>query len=461
MARRHFSFKDFWLTEAIRLREDHWGPLDDAALIRQLRSGNDSPEEKIVRRARLLADRENTTTIIEQWTQGAKLALLILAVLALLGGAGAAAGVLGSANRHINVLMAIVTLLGVHGLTFLFWILSLFLSSRAFSWLGQFWLWLSRKIARGPEAALAPQSFVSLLAQNRALKWALSCISHGFWVLFFLAALLTMLGLLAAQRYTFGWETTILSPDVFVSLTRTLGALPAMLGFPIPDAELVRQSTAGATLSENTYAVWSAWLLGVVLCYGLLLRVISLAICLWQLRGALLALRLDINLPSYSPLVARLAPTSENLGIDAPATDDRLSGANDHVTRAYSSEPVYVGIELPSDTHWPVFPVAAGAQDGGVLESREQRHALLDRLHAQPVKGLLLVVDAAQTPDRGTLRLISELAGLARATHILLWQRENQTSRQHTWQTQLADAGFLPDTLHLNPASLPDWIAAP
>ncbi|AFK61117.1 hypothetical protein TKWG_02415 [Advenella kashmirensis WT001] len=234
-----------------------------------------------------------------------------------------------------------------------------------------------------------------------------------------------------------------------------------MLGFPIPDAELVRQSTAGATLSESTYAVWSAWLLGVVLCYGLLLRVISLAICLWQLRGALLALRLDIDLPSYSPLVARLAPTSENLGIDAPATDDMLSGANDHVTRAYSSEPVYVGIELPSDTHWPVFPVAAGAQDGGVLESREQRHALLDRLHAQPVKGLLLVVDAAQTPDRGTLRLISELAGLARATHILLWQRENQTSRQQTWQTQLADAGFLPDTLHLNPASLPDWIAAP
>src|SRR5690606_7857111 len=149
---------------------------------------------------------------IEQWSQGAKLALFLLALLALMVGAGAAAGVLGAPNRHINVLLAIVTLLGVHALTFLFWILSLFLSARAFSWLGQLWLWLSRKIARGPDAALAPQSFVSLLAQNSALKWALSCVSHGFWVLFFLAALLTMLGLLAAQRYTFGWETPILSP---------------------------------------------------------------------------------------------------------------------------------------------------------------------------------------------------------------------------------------------------------
>src|SRR5690606_992591 len=198
------------------------------------------------------------------------------------------------------VLLAIVTLLGVHALTFLFWILSLFLSARAFSWLGQLWLWLSRKIARGPDAALAPQSFVSLLAHNSALKWALSCVSHGFWVLFFLAALLTMLGLLAAQRYTFGWETTILSPDVFVTLTQSLGALPAVLGFPVPDAELVRQSTAGATLSESTYATWSAWLLGAVLCYGFLLRAISLGICLWQLRSQLQALRLDIDLPSYS-----------------------------------------------------------------------------------------------------------------------------------------------------------------
>ncbi|MGO1766950.1 MAG: DUF2868 domain-containing protein [Advenella sp.] len=460
MARRNFSFKDLWLTEAIRLREDHWGPLDDAAFIRQLRSAGGSPEEKIVRRARLIAQRENISTLTEQWAQGARLALLIMAVLAALAGAGAAAGVLGTANRHINVLMAIVTLLGVHGLTFLFWILSLLLSSRAFCWLGQVWLWLSRKIARGPQAALAPQSFVSLLAQNSALKWALSSVSHAFWVLFFLAALLTMLGLLAAQRYTFGWETTILSPDVFVSLTHTLGTLPGLLGFPVPDAALVRQSTAGATLSESAYATWSGWLLGVVLCYGLLLRAASLALCLWQLRRTLFALTIDVDLPFYSPLVARLAPTSENLGIDAPAGDDAIAGQRDGIPRTYSSCPMYVGIELPADIEWPVFPVAQETQDGGVLESREQRHALLDRLHAHPVKGLLLVVDVCQTPDRGTLRLIAELAALARDTHILLWQPSTSRSRQQTWVTQLAQAGFAPDTLHQDATTLPDWIAA-
>ncbi|ETF02877.1 membrane protein [Advenella kashmirensis W13003] len=461
MARRQFSFKDFWLTEAIRLREDHWGPLDDSAFIRELRSGNDLPEEKIVRRARLIAERENTRQLIDKWTHGARLALLILAVLAVLGGVGTAASVLGATDRHINVLLAIVALLGVHSLTFLFWILSFFLSAKTFSWLGELWLWLSRKIARGPEAALAPQSFVSLLSQNSALKWTLSCVSHGFWVLFFLAALLSMLGLLAAQRYTFGWETTILSPDVFVSLTRTLGVLPGLLGFPMPDADMVRHSTAGATLSENTYAIWSAWLLGVVFVYGLLVRALSLILCLWQLRGALRGLALDINLPSYSRLVTRLVPTSEGLGIDAPAGDDITAQRQDNATLPFSSDPVYVGIELPPGPAWPVFSAAPDTQDGGILETREQRHALLDKLHAHSVKGLLLVVDAAQTPDRGTLHLISELASLARATHILLWQHPDRGSRRATWQTQLAQAGFLPDTVHSDIDTLPDWIATP
>ncbi len=461
MARRLHSFKDFWLTEAVRLREDHWGPIDDSAYIRELRNSSDSPEQKIINRARRIAEREDTLTLVNKWSQGARLALVILAVIALLGGAGAAAGVLSSSNRHINVLLALVTLLGVHSLTFLFWLLSFFLSTRAFSWLGQLWLWLSRKIARGPQAALAPQSFVSLLARNGGLKWALSSVSHGFWVLFFTAALLTMLGLLAAQRYTFGWETTILTPDVFVSLTRTLGTVPSLLGFPTPQADLVRQSTAGATLSDSTYAVWSAWLLGVVFVYGLVLRAFSLLFCLWQLRRSIRDLRLDISLPSYSRLVTRLAPSSENLGVDAPAGEDDRPVSVSEVGLNYSSEPMYVGIELPADTPWPVFSAAAGTQDGGILESREQRHALLDRLHSQPVKGLLLVIDSAQTPDRGTLRLISELAALARASHILLWQQQEQAGRRETWLTQLSKAGFLPDTVHTNASTLPDWIAAP
>ncbi len=459
MARRQFSFKDFWLTEAVRLREDHWGPIDDAAFIRDLRGSTNSPEEKIIDRARRIAEREDTLTLIEKWSQGAKLAMFILAVLAVLAGAGAAAGVLGSTTRHINVLLALVTLLGVHSLTYLFWLLSFLLSSGAFSWLGQLWLWLSRKIARGPEAALAPQSFVSLLSRNSALKWALSLISHGFWVLFFLAALLTMLGLLAAQRYTFGWETTILTPDVFVSLTRILGAVPALLGFPIPEADLVRQSTAGAALSDSTYAVWSAWLLGVVFIYGLVVRAASLLFCLWQLRRALSDLQLDITLPSYSRLVTRLAPSSESLGIDAPAGEDTPSVRSSEPGLSYSSDPMYVGIELPPDAAWPAFSAAASTQDGGILESREQRHALLDRLHAHPVKGLLLVVDAAQTPDRGTLHLISELSALARASHVLLWERHGQPMRRDTWLAQLTQAGFLRDTLHIDANTLPSWIA--
>lgn len=462
MTQRSFVFRDYWLTEAVRLREDHWGPLDDADIIRDVRGNRQaqSPESKIMLRARLLARREHTDEAIDTWARGARLALCIVALAALIVGAGAAAGVLSSNVRHINVLVAITTLLGLHALTFLFWLLSFLLSAKAFSWLGEAWLWLSRKIARGPEAALAPQSFTSLLAQNSALKWALSSVSHGFWVLFFTAALLTMLGLLSAQRFTFGWETTILSPDVFVSLTQMLGTLPSLLGFPVPDAELVRQSTAANALPDAAYVTWSAWLLGVILVYGLALRALGLVFCLWRLRSALKTLQLDTSLPSYSGLASRLAPSSENLGIDAPAPDDIAPTLGHDDNRAYSSDPMYVGIELPTDLAWPLFKAATQTQDGGLLESREQRHALLDRLHRHPVRGLLLIVDAAQTPDRGTLRLITELSPQARSTHILLWQQHGSGSRLETWRDRLTQAGFLPDTLHTDIATLPDWIAA-
>src|SRR5690606_21372181 len=155
---------------------------------------------------------------------------------------------------------------------------------------------------------------------------------------------------------------------------------PGLLGFPMPDADMVRHSTAGATLSENTYAIWSAWLLGVVFVYGLLVRALSLFLCLWQLRGALRGLALDISLPSYSRLVTRLVPTSEGLGIDAPAGEDVAAQRQDNSTLPFSSDPVYVGIELPPGATWPVFSAAPDTQDGGLLETREQRHALLDRL---------------------------------------------------------------------------------
>ena len=41
------AWQAHWLAEAIRLREEHWGPLEDADAVRQARNGPDTLEDRI------------------------------------------------------------------------------------------------------------------------------------------------------------------------------------------------------------------------------------------------------------------------------------------------------------------------------------------------------------------------------------------------------------------------------
>src|SRR5690606_5573547 len=112
-----------------------------------------------------------------------------------------------------------VAMLGLNSLAFVFWLISFAIPNSNGTWLGEFWLWLTRKLARGPDAALAPRAFIEVLGRNNALRWVLGTISHGLWTTALISMLLTLLAVLSARRYGFNWETTLLSADTFVSLT--------------------------------------------------------------------------------------------------------------------------------------------------------------------------------------------------------------------------------------------------
>ena len=58
--------------------------------------------------------------------------------------------------------------------------------------------------------------------------------------------------------------------------------------------------------------------------------------------------------------------------------------------------------------------------DGGRLDSREQRRAAREFFAAHPPRRLLVAVDARQTPDRGSLGLIAELADHAQSIRVWL-----------------------------------------
>ena len=79
-----------------------------------------------------------------------------------------------------------------------------------------------------------------------------------------------------------------------------------------------------------------------------------------------------------------------------------------------------LALELPNDLPWPPATTPAGIQIAGRLDTREERRRILDALADAAASRLLIACDARQTPDRGTLTLIAELAAHAQQTRVWL-----------------------------------------
>src|SRR3546814_12643603 len=95
---------------------------------------------------------------------------------------------------------------------------------------------------------------------------------------------------------------------------------------------------------------WSSWLIGCVVVYGLLPRLVCLAVSLYLTKTRLAGLTLDTGLPGYAELRDRLAPVSENTGIDAAPTPAFESPIHrDGPGYPATNPPMPVGIELPAD----------------------------------------------------------------------------------------------------------------
>ncbi|OZI77125.1 DUF2868 domain-containing protein [Bordetella genomosp. 12] len=425
-----------WLAEALRLREEHWGPLDDRDEARRARQTEGDFCTRVLVRATLLARRENLDDVLTRWRQGAVFALLVLLVIVLASGAGVAWSALGDGSRAVNVLWALGALLGLHGLMFLLWLASFMLPAARASGLGRLWLWITRKFARGPDSALIPQALLNLLGRAGALRWLLGTVSHLLWLAALCAALGTLIVILSTASYRFIWATTLLSPEAFVRLTAWAGWLPAQFGFGLPDPAIVRASDGQQVLPAAAQVQWSVWLIGMVVIWGIVPRLLAALLCLTMSARALARLRIDPSLPGYAALRDRLTPTARASGVDRPADPlhtPRISNRN-----ALDGRPVYASLELPADLARPA-PGTEAVFDAGNLDTREQRNALLDGLAARPASRLLLACDASQTPDRGSLALIASLSAHAGQTRIWLL---GEGERLAQWRDRLQAAGL-------------------
>lgn len=439
------AFDRLWLCEAVRLREEHSGPLEDAeANRRAIASGGELPR-RIESRALWLAARDQLDSALHLWKQGAHLAFYLLVLLALLSGGGLALAALGDGQRPVNVFWALASLLGLDLLMLLGWACGFALGGgEAAGALGRLWLWLSGKLARDARAAQLAPALLVLLGRQRLTRWVLGLLVHGLWLLALGAALAVLLALLSTRRYGFVWETTLLGGDTFVFLTHGLGALPALFGFPLPDSELVRASGDGLVASEAARHAWAGWLVGILLVYGLLPRLALGAFCLWRWRRGCAALRLDLSLPGYSLLRERLLPSSERLGVNDAAPAGLVEPQAQHPA-AGAEGALLVAIELDDSQPWPPT-LPAGVAHAGVLDDGAQRRRLLEQLTRYPPARLAIACDPRRSPDRGTLALIAELSRCAGATRVWLLQPPAGASldseRLADWHTALDKLGL-------------------
>ncbi|MFP5505673.1 MAG: DUF2868 domain-containing protein [Gammaproteobacteria bacterium] len=443
-ATRISAFESRWLAEALRLREAATGALEDAEAVRAARAAAADVEQRILIRARRLGEREGLTQAIAAWRPRARLLLLALAIVALISGFGVALAVLGDGSRPVNVVWALGGLLGVHLFSLLLWLPGLWLGGRdAGGALGQFWLWLSTRFLPGRTPAQVAAALAALLGRAGLTRWWLGAVTHGLWLLALAGALAGLLVTLAARRYGFVWETTILPAEAFVRFIQGVGWLPGQFGFAVPDAAAIRAAGSLAAGGADARMAWSSWLIGCVVVYGIVPRLLLWALCLGLFVSGRRRLRLDLGLPGYAALAARLAPPSERIGVTdaAPAALRRA-----HIDAAHpvgGDAAVLLGLELRGDFDWPPA-LPDGVRDGGVVDSREQRRRALAQLAAVPPRRLLVACDARLSPDRGSLEFIAELthyAGECRVWLLPAVAGENPARRGH-WRDSLRDLGL-------------------
>ncbi len=411
---------NLWLTETVRLREEHAGPLEDLEANRLARTAGGDLPTRIVHRALHLAERDGLTGALTRWLQGSRLALVLLAIVAIISGAGLAFAALGNGLTPVNVFWALGSLLGLNLILLLSWALGLVFAGEHSASLGRLWLWLSEKLARDAKAAQLAPALLLLLQRQKLNRWAVGVLVNSLWSLALLSAMLMLLMLLATRRYGFVWETTILGADTFIAVTQALGTLPALLGFNVPTVDMIRASGDSALNIESARQAWAAWLVGVLLVYGLLPRAVLALFCLWRWKIGRAALRLDLNLPGYAQLRERLMPSSERLGVN-DAAPEQLHHVSGGVSEMQSDGALLVAVELDDQHPWPP-KLPANVKNAGILDSRESRNKLLEQLSRFPPARLAIVCDPRRSPDRGSLALIAELARSATATRVWLLQ---------------------------------------
>jgi hypothetical protein len=450
-------FDACWLAEAMRLHA-----LDTADPARPA-SPAAAPTDAatLLTLTHSLAQQQGYPARVQRWHSHARWLLGGLGLLATLAGFSAGLTLVGGAARSVNVLWALLGLIGVHSAALLFWLLFGQGSGGA---AGRLWFALLQRWGLG--ASIVPgrpdplaRALLNLLARDGLGRWWLGMITHALWLLALAAALLALLAVLSLRSVSFTLETTILPAAVFAGIVEGLGAAPAWLGFAVPTPEMIEAALGSAAAAQDVAAgrIWASWLCGCVLVYALLPRTFAFLVCQTLLRRRRTRCQPALHLPGFA-LLPGLQPAGP--GIVDPARAPETIGRVAPLHHVHSHGSLLAGLELGADISWPPRGLALRAEVvvEERVDTREQRRALLARLKAAPPARLLLCMDGRLSPDRGSLRALVDCSFFAGELRVLLLPATLPPERRDAWQHGLTAIGLGSERVFTDAALAGGWL---
>ena len=364
---------------------------------------------------------------------------MILIVLFTLIGA-AAAPLAFSNTSQLNIFWLLLILLGAHFLSLLLWFAGLLARTPQVG--GQL-QWFSAalqrigKIVRIPAPVL--ECFLQWRFRGTVGKWAIGRLVHACWAGYLLGGLCSALLYLMTHQVHFVWETTLLTQQDFYQFTQWLSVLPSWLGAPTPSLQDIQMSQIGvAVQGDDTRKLWGLWILACILIYGVLLRLICTGVSHVIYRRQRLRL--------WTSLQPKARPRSHTQILDADSdavTPTHSSPAPDRDTMAAPES-----IQGPLDPTFEYYLFEWSKATPTQLTNLPHVHHIqtgsdqADFLQAS-AGHKILVVDADISPDRGSLRFISQAN-----TPSLRLYLHGQTFVSN-WCEQLHERGIAPQHIKL------------
>jgi hypothetical protein len=345
-----------------------------------------------------------------------------LLVVAVLGAMGAVYAITNS--NTINIYWLLLVLLGFNSISMLLWLIgiSMNIDSLASGLLARLTSWLPGLFDNKSNASEQDSGRLSRLADKAWLKcqftaavgkWQFSKITHQLWLVYLLSGVTFLVLLLMVKQYDFVWDTTLLSDSIFIKLTDVLSRPLEVIGFMTPTMDQVRESRLGLehVLNADHRSSWAQFLLGALLCFGILPRFVLL---LWSSLMVMRARRLfmlDLYLPYYINLRQRLMPmASHGQIVDADTSPPESAQTTPYspVSHSLPANTKWVAVELGNNFSWPITSIKAEDSLGQVID-RKSLATTLQLLQMGESKNLAVSVDAARSPDRGVQRTITSL----------------------------------------------------